>query len=78
MKKKVYLPRWQRYYVLPIMLGVWGLITYIEFFTESDDKLGTVGYIIISGVLLLVTVMTWLMTSGRLPAYIIDEGDKGD
>ena len=78
-KKKVFLPKWQRFYVLPIIIGAWGMVTYVEFWGESEEKLGTVGYIILSGVMALIVVMIWLMTSGKLPAYIIeDDKDKED
>jgi Mn2+/Fe2+ NRAMP family transporter len=73
-KKKIYLPKWQRFFTLPIIFAVWGLITYVEFFDpNSTDKMGTVGYILTSVILFSVTLMLWLMTSGRLPSYIIEE-----
>jgi len=72
--KKVYLPKWQRFYVIPIMLGIWVLITYMEFFNpDNQEKMGTVGYLIMSAIFLGVSAILWLMTSGKLPAYIIKE-----
>jgi hypothetical protein len=40
---------------------------------ENTDKLGLVGYIFFSLIFLISGVMTWLMTSGTLPAYTIEE-----
>ncbi len=46
----------------------------MEFFSaENTDKMGLVGYIFISVLFLGLAVMMWLMTSGKLPAYIIEE-----
>lgn len=72
-RKNIFLPKWQRFFVLPILFGVWSMITWLEFFSQSEDKMGLVGYSIMSGVLLLVGIMIWLMTSGKLPAYIVEE-----
>lgn len=73
-RKRVYLPKWQRFYIIPLMLGIWLLITYMEFFNASNtDKMGTVGYLIMSAIFLGISVIMWLMTSGKLPAYIIEE-----
>jgi len=72
--KKIFLPKWQRYYVVPLLLIIWLFITYLEFFgPENQDKLGLVGYIFFSAIFLISGLMTWLMTSGKLPAYIIEE-----
>jgi hypothetical protein len=74
--KKIYLPKWQRWYIAPMMIGIWLFITYIEFFSNSTDKMGTVGYVFISLILLLPLIMIWKMTNGDLPAYIIEEDDE--
>jgi hypothetical protein len=73
-KKKIFIPKWQRWYITPLLLIVWAFTTYLEFFgPEGTDKMGWVGYIFMTLILLVVGVMTWLMTSGKLPAYIIEE-----
>jgi len=77
--KRVFLPRWQRWFLIPMFFGIWILITYSEFFGEnSRDELGIVGYIIFSFIFLGMSVMFWLMTSGRLPAYLIEEKTRED
>ena len=73
-KKRVFLPKWQRYYLVPVMLLIWGFITYMEFFNANNpEKMGWVGYVFMSALFLGIAVMMWLMTSGKLPAYIIEE-----
>ena len=71
--KRVFLPKWQRFYMVPMFIGLWGFITYMEFFTDSTDKLGLVGYIFMTLLFLGLASMMWFMTSGKLPAYIIEE-----
>ncbi len=73
-KKEVFLPKWQRFFIVPLFVGIWLFTTYMEFFSqENSEKLGLVGYIFMSILFLGLGVMMWLMTSGRLPAYIIKE-----
>ena len=43
---------------------------------SAPRKLGTVGYVVITVILLGVGGMPWLMTTGKLPAYVIEEDDK--
>ena len=73
-KKEMFLPKWQRWFVLPFFVGMWLFLTYMEFFnTDNSEKMGLVGYIFMSVLFLGLGVMMWLMTSGKLPAYIIKE-----
>lgn len=75
-RRKVYLPKWQRWYLVPLFVGLWLFITYMEFFSENtEEQLGTVGYIFMSALFLGIGSMMWVMTSGKLPAYIIDDGE---
>lgn len=77
--KQVYLPKWQRWFMIPVFVGIWVLITYNEFFNPNvDDELGWVGYLLLSGIFLGLAVMMWLMTSGKLPAYVMKEEDEGE
>jgi len=72
--KKIYLPKWQRFFIVPFFVGFWIFLTYLEFFDPNNaDKIGTIGYVFTSVLFLGLTVMMWLMTSGKLPAYIIKE-----
>ena len=46
----------------------------MEFFNQDNpEKLGLVGYIFMSVLFLGLGIMMYLMTSGKLPAYIIKE-----
>ena len=73
-RRKVFLPKWQRWYLIPVMLGIWVLITYLEFFKpDNPEKMGLVGYVILSAIFLGMSIMFWFMTSGKLPAYFIEE-----
>jgi hypothetical protein len=75
--KKVYLPRWQRWYIFPLFGGLWVFFTYLEFFSDIEDKMGLVGHLFMSAFFLGLGLVFYLMTSGRLPAYIIkDENEK--
>ena len=60
--------------MVPLMLLIWGFITYMEFFNPgNEEKMGMVGYGFMTVLFLGLSVMMWLMTSGKLPAYIIEE-----
>jgi Na+-driven multidrug efflux pump len=60
--------------MIPFFIGMWLFLTYMEFFNpENSEKMGVMGYIFMTVLFLGLTVMMWLMTSGRLPAYIIEE-----
>ena len=73
-EKKVFLPKWQRWFIVPLFGGMWLFLTYMEFFNQSNpEKMGLVGYVFMSILFLGLMVMMWLMTSGKLPAYIIEE-----
>jgi len=75
--KKIFLPKWQRLYVVPLLLMIWLFVTYLEFFDQANqEKLGLIGYIFFSLIFLISGIMTWLMTSGKLPSYIIEETSK--
>lgn len=76
--KKIYLPKWQRYFIVPFFIGIWTFITYMEFFGPEKGEMGTVGYELMTLVFLGVAAMMWLMTSGRLPAYTMEEEVDSD
>lgn len=76
-RMRVFLPSWVRWVLLPVLLLVWGLVTYSTFFTaEGRAELGLVGWLLVTAILLVIGVMVWLMASGRLPAYIIEAEDR--
>ena len=64
--------------MMPLFVLIWGFVTYLNFFgpVEGREELGTVGYVVMSAILLGVGVMMWLLSSGKLPAYIIEEEDE--
>lgn len=68
------MPPWYRWVMIPMMLGIWGFITYLEFFNpDTEEELGLVGYLFMTVLFLGLSVMFWFMSTGRLPAYIIEE-----
>ncbi|MCA9373897.1 MAG: hypothetical protein R3B71_05340 [Candidatus Gracilibacteria bacterium] len=73
--KKVFLPKWIRWIMMPMFVLLWIFITYLEFFSPEQGELGLFGYIVISVVFLGIAIMMWLMSSGKLPAYIIEEDE---
>lgn len=75
-RSKVFLPAWMRWFIVPMLIVVWGLITYLTFATPDGSDLGVIGWLAITLILVLVGAVMWLMTSGTLPAYIIEEEDE--
>ena len=75
-KMKAYLPRWILRVILPIIVLMWGFITYQAFGTpDGREELGLVGWAVVTVMLIGIGVMLWLMSSGRLPAYVIEVED---
>ncbi|HEB14145.1 MAG TPA: hypothetical protein ENI09_01915 [candidate division WWE3 bacterium] len=75
--REVFIPKWQRWLFVPLFGGMWILFTYLEFFDpNTKGELGLVGYIFTTALFLGLGVAFWLMTSGKLPAYIIKEKKK--
>lgn len=73
-RKKVFLPKWQRFFIVPLLTVIWLFVSYLEFFsTTNTDKMGLGGYLFFSAIMLISGSMTFLMTTGKLPAYIIEE-----
>jgi uncharacterized membrane protein len=75
-KMKAYLPRWILRVILPMIVLMWAFITYSAFGTPSGRaEVGLIGWLVVTVVLALVGTMLWLMSSGRLPAYVIEIED---
>jgi len=73
-RKKVFLPKWQRWFMVPLFIGLWAFLTYMEFYNPANtNKMGLVGYVFMTALFLGLSVMMYLMTSGKLPAYEIEE-----
>jgi len=78
-RMKAYLPKWILAVILPIIILVWGLVTYLTFGAESpNEQLSVAGWAVMTVILVLVGVMLWLMSSGRLPAYIVEVEDEDE
>lgn len=55
------------------------LVTYLTFGADSpNEQLSVAGWAVMSVILVPVGVMLWLMSSGRLPAYIVQVQDEDD
>jgi len=73
-RKKIFLPKWQRWFMVPFFIGMWLFFTYMEFYSpENKGEMGLVGYIFFTALFFGLAVMMYLMTSGKLPAYEIEE-----
>lgn len=78
MKKqtKAFMPSWVGWLLIPVLVLIWGLITYQTFGTPGDGReIGLVEWTVITLVLLIVGIAVLLMASGKLPAYIIKTND---
>ena len=72
--KLVFLPSWFSYVFIPLIVVIWGYVTYLEYFdVVSKGELGDLGYSLVSAVFIILMLMIYFMTSGRLPAFIIKE-----
>ncbi|MGH7544584.1 MAG: hypothetical protein ACREKI_00210 [Gemmatimonadota bacterium] len=75
--RRVYLPKWIRAFVFPLLVLLWGFATYQAFYTEQGRaEMGAVGWLVVTLVFLLIGAMLWLMSSRKLPAYLIEEDDE--
>ena len=72
-RSRIYLPRWHRWFICPMLLFVWLVITYAAFWSPNRDGEGLLAWIISTPVLFGVGIVMWLMSSGKLPAYIVEE-----
>ncbi|MBL7045697.1 MAG: hypothetical protein ISR99_01560 [Parcubacteria group bacterium] len=77
--KKVYLPMWMRYWIIPLFVLIGALVSYEEFINPATKgELGLVGAGILGIIFLGMIIMFWLMTGGRLPSYIIEEEEQSE
>ncbi len=76
-KLKVYLPRWMRSMVLGLLTIMWVFVTYSAFFSTQGQRVGFAAWALVTALLVVVGGMIWMMSSGKLPAYIIEEEDDG-
>lgn len=76
---KAYLPKWFLWIIGPMLLLMWGFITYSVFGTDSGrEELGLVGWLLLTLVFALIAAMFGLMTSRKLPAYIFELEDDDE
>lgn len=74
MKKNVYLPAWQKRFVPPLFAAIWLFVTYQQFFAGAPE-MGTAEYLLFTLVFVGAGSVIWLMASGKLPAYVIEDGE---
>ena len=72
MKKNVYLPPWQKKFIPPLFAAIWLFTTYQQFFAGAPE-MGTAEYLFFTLVFVGAGSVIWLMASGKLPAYVIEE-----
>lgn len=78
-RMKAYLPKWILWIMIPMLLVIWGFMTYSAFGTASGrDELGLVGWLLMTLVFALIAAMFWLMASRKLPAYILELEDDDE
>lgn len=78
-RMKIFLPRWVMWCILPLLILAWAVVTYIAFATPAGrDELGVVGWVGVTLIFVLVSVVMVLMAAGKLPAYVIEleDGDE--
>lgn len=77
-RKKVFVPSWLGWFLIPMYFLIWGFIGYLEYFgpKSSEHELGTIGFIFVSLIFGGMIVLFLLLSSGRLPAYLIEEDDE--
>ena len=75
--KKVFLPKWV-FWATFVMMLIMLLFFNISYFTnpQSRAELGTVGWLALNLVFIIGLVMVYLMSYGKLPAYIIKEEEE--
>ena len=75
--KKVFIPKWVFWFTLVMML-IMLLFFNISYFTNAKNQaeLGTIGWLALNLVFIIGLVMVYLMSYGKLPAYIIKEEDE--
>lgn len=70
--RKVYLPGWMRWFVIPLILVMWGILTYQTFAAPGGrESLSLLGWLGLTLLLAGIGVVVWFMTNGTLPAYVI-------
>ncbi len=75
--KRVYLPLWVAWFSQLFVVPVWLFAGYQVFFTaRGRADLGVEGWIVMTLVMAAVSTMLFLMGYRKLPAYIVEEGEK--
>ncbi|MEX1187454.1 MAG: hypothetical protein WEA80_12760 [Gemmatimonadaceae bacterium] len=78
-RMKAYLPKWILWIIVPMLLVMWGFVTYSAFGTASGrEELGVIGWLLMTLVFALVGTILGLMASGKLPAYIVELEDDDE
>jgi len=73
-KRKVYMPGWYRWFITPLLLFIWVPMTYLRFLAPNNqDTPSMFSWIFATILFAAIGTVTWLMSSGKLPAYLIEE-----
>lgn len=74
--RKAFLPKWMGWFAQLFVWPMWLYVTYREFWADSDQRLGIVGWAAVSIVLVAMSVMLLLMAYRKLPVYLILEEEE--
>lgn len=76
--RNVYIPRWTAWFGAVVVGLIWLWTSYRVWFTERGrSDLGIDGWIVMSLVFLVVLTILFLMGYRKLPAYQIEDTDRG-
>ena len=75
--RKVYLPKWIFWMVCLILVPMIVFFN-VSYFSNPQSKaeLGTIGWLALNFVFVVILVMIYLMAFRKLPSYIIEEEEK--
>jgi len=75
--KKVYLPKWIFWMVFLIIIPIIVFFNYSYFSNaQSKAELGTIGWLALNFMFLVILVMIYLMAFRKLPSYLIEDEEK--
>jgi len=76
-ERKVYLPKWIAWMVTVILAPAWAWLTYSTLAGQKTEERLSVGEWVVASIVFLGSiVMVFLMSYGKLPAYMIKEEDQ--
>jgi len=66
-EKMIYLAPWMGWVAITLLVVMEIFITYLAF---RRDQLGLAGWLGATGLVVVVAIIFWLVSSGRLPAFV--------